>query len=109
MRKNNKCCESLKPLNMKLFLQPNLYENVVACIMRTKQLEIEREGTNRKKLDEWNTYLNNSYNNGQKCADILPQIKISLYFEKLPKVTNIALEEFCDHKFSIMNKCDEEQ
>jgi len=109
MEENNKCCENLTPLNMNLFSQSNTYRNVIGCIKRAKQLEFERERRNHQKLDEWITYVNNSYNDDNKVADISPQIKISRYFEKLPKVTNIALREFCNNDFVITNKEEEEE
>ena len=108
MEENKKICENLKPLNMKLFSQENKYKNVIGCIKRVKQLEFERERKNHQKLDEWITYVNNSYNDDNKVSDISPRIKLSRYFEKLPKVTNIALEEFMNHKFMILDNNEED-
>ena len=66
MTVQDKLC--IKPCNMHKFLNGNLYENIVMCIKRAKQIELERFEDITSKLSDWNNYVDNFNNSGAKNA-----------------------------------------
>lgn len=89
MTVQDKLC--IKPCNMHKFLNGNLYENIVMCIKRAKQIELERFEDITSKLSDWNNYVDNFSNSNVNFA---AQEEISLYFENLKKPELMAMEEF---------------
>ena len=76
---------------MRKFLNGNLYDNIIMCIKRAKQIELERFEDINNKLSDWNNYIDNFHNTN---VDFTAQKEISLYFENLKKPELIAMDEF---------------
>lgn len=77
----------------------NIYETV--CIMgkRANQIAAEMRHDLEKKLQEFAS-LNNSL---EEVSENREQIEISRYYEKLPKPTLIATQEYIDGKLYYRN------
>ena len=70
----------------------NIYESVVIIAKRANQISAEIKQDLSKKLQEFASY-NDSLD---EVFENREQIEISRYYEKLPKPTLIATEEFMD-------------
>ena len=70
----------------------NIYESVVIISKRANQISAEIKQDLSKKLHEFASY-NDSLD---EVFENREQIEISRYYEKLPKATLIATEEFMD-------------
>ena len=70
----------------------NIYESVVIISKRANQISAEIKQDLSKKLQEFASY-NDSLD---EVFENREQIEISRYYEKLPKPTLIATEEFLD-------------
>ncbi|MBO6296991.1 MAG: DNA-directed RNA polymerase subunit omega [Prevotella sp.] len=70
----------------------NIYESVVIISKRANQISAEIKQDLSKKLQEFASY-NDSLD---EVFENREQIEISRYYEKLPKATLIATEEFMD-------------
>ena len=70
----------------------NIYESVVIISKRANQISAEMKQDLSKKLQEFASY-NDSLD---EVFENREQIEISRYYEKLPKATLIATEEFMD-------------
>ena len=71
----------------------NIYESVAIISKRSNQIAVEIKQDLNKKLQEFASY-NDSL---EEVFENREQIEISRYYEKLPKPTLIATEEFLDH------------
>lgn len=72
----------------------NIYESVAIISKRANQISVEMKKEIKAKLDEFASYndsLDEVYENRE-------QIEISRYYEKLPKPTLIASQEFADNQ-----------
>ncbi len=72
----------------------NIYEALAIISKRANQLSVEMKEELNKKLEDFSSYsdtLDEVYENRE-------QIEISRYFEKLPKPTLIALQEWLDNE-----------
>lgn len=72
----------------------SIYEAIVIMGKRAEQINADIRGELRKKLDEFadnNASLEEVFENRE-------QIEISKHYEKLPKPTSIAIEEWMDDK-----------
>jgi DNA-directed RNA polymerase subunit K/omega len=74
----------------------NVYEAVVVIALRARQLstKVKEELTN--KLSDFASTVDNL----EEIFENREQIEISKFYERLPKPTNIALEEFTEKKIS---------
>ncbi len=72
---------------------PNIYESVAIIAKRANQISIEIKQELSKKLQEFASY-NDSL---EEVFENREQIEISRYYEKLPKPTLLATEEFVEN------------
>ena len=70
----------------------NIYESVAIIAKRANQISVEIKGDLSKKLAEFASY-NDSL---EEVFENREQIEISRYYEKLPKATLLATQEFVD-------------
>lgn len=68
----------------------NVYETVAIIAKRANQIGAEIKGDLSKKLAEFASYTDNL----EEVFENREQIEISRYYEKLPKATLIAIEEY---------------
>jgi DNA-directed RNA polymerase subunit K/omega len=72
----------------------NVYESLVVISKRANQISSELKEELNAKLSEFNTASDNL----EEIFENREQIEISKYYERLPKPTLIALNEFQDKK-----------
>jgi len=77
----------------------NLYESLVVIAKRANQISTQTKDELNSKLSEFTT----SSDNLEEVFENREQIEISKYYEKLPKPTLIATEEFLEHKVYFRN------
>lgn len=70
----------------------NIYESVAIIAKRSNQISVEIKQDLNKKLAEFASY-NDSL---EEVFENREQIEISRYYEKLPKPTLLAIEEFVE-------------
>ncbi|MDE5812242.1 MAG: DNA-directed RNA polymerase subunit omega [Muribaculaceae bacterium] len=74
----------------------NVYETVAIIAKRANQIAAEMKQDLEKKLQEFASINDNL----EEVSENREQIEISRYFEKLPKPTLIAAQEYADHKLN---------
>ena len=72
----------------------NVYETVCVIAKRANQIAAEMKDELQKKLQEFAPYNDNL----EEVRENREQIEISRYYERLPKPTLIATQEYIDHK-----------
>ena len=72
----------------------NVYETVWVIAKRANQIAAEVKDELQKKLQEFAPYNDNL----EEVSENREQIEISRYYERLPKPTLIATQEYIDHK-----------
>jgi DNA-directed RNA polymerase subunit K/omega len=72
----------------------NIYETVAIIGKRANQISVEIKNDLSKKLAEFASYSDNL----EEVFENREQIEISRYYEKLPKPTLLATEEFVDNQ-----------
>ena len=72
----------------------NVYETVAIISKRANQISVEMKQDLEKKLQEFASYNDNL----EEVFENREQIEISRYYEKLPKSTLIAAQEYEDGK-----------
>ena len=72
----------------------NVYESIAIMGKRANQISVEIKEELKKKLDEFSS----SSDNLEEVFENREQIEISRYYERLPKPTLIAAQEFLDDK-----------
>ena len=77
----------------------NVYETVCIIAKRANQIADEMKHDLEKKLQE---FASLNYNL-EEISENREQIEISRYYEKLPKPTLIAAQEYVDHKLFFRN------
>ena len=77
----------------------NIYESLVIASTRSNQIALELKDELRQKLDEFASYSDNL----EEIFENREQIEISRFYERLPKPTLIALQEFLEDKISFRN------
>lgn len=77
----------------------NIYETVSIISKRANQIAAEMKEEMEKKLQEFATLNDNL----EEITENREQIEISRYYEKLPKPTLIATQEFIDGKLAYRN------
>jgi DNA-directed RNA polymerase subunit K/omega len=70
----------------------NLYESVVVISKRARQIAINMKEELNNKLAEFATTVDNL----EEVFENREQIEISKFYERMPKPTNIATDEFLD-------------
>ncbi len=77
----------------------NIYETVAIISKRANQIAAEMKADLEKKLQEFATLNDNL----EEISENREQIEISRYYEKLPKPTLIATQEYEDGKLAFRN------
>jgi DNA-directed RNA polymerase subunit K/omega len=72
----------------------NVYESLVVIAKRANQISAEMKEELNAKLADFKT----SSDNLEEVFENREQIEISKHYERLPKPTLIAIEEFLEHK-----------
>ncbi len=72
----------------------NVYETVAIIGKRANQIAVEMKNELSKKLQEFASYTDNL----EEVFENREQIEISRYYEKLPKPTLIATQEYMEGK-----------
>ena len=72
----------------------NIYETAVIVAKRANQISVEIKQELNRKLEEFSSYTDNL----EEVFENREQIEISRFYEKLPKPTLIALQEFTDNE-----------
>ena len=70
----------------------NIYQSVMIVARRANQISVELKQELNRKLEEFAYYTDNL----EEVFENREQIEISKYYERLPKPTLIATEEFLD-------------
>jgi len=72
----------------------NIYETVMICAKRANQIGVEMKHELNQKLEEFASYTDNL----EEVFENREQIEISKFYERLPKPSLIALQEYEDEK-----------
>jgi DNA-directed RNA polymerase subunit K/omega len=72
----------------------NIYETVEIIARRANQISVELKEELSKKLEEFASYTDNL----EEVFENREQIEISRFYERLPKPTLIALQEYIEDK-----------
>ena len=83
----------------------NVYETVAIIGKRANQIAVEMKNDLSKKLQEFASYNDNL----EEVFENREQIEISRYYEKLPKPTLIAAQEYEDGKVYYRNPAKEKE
>ena len=81
----------------------NIYETVAIIGKRANQISVEMKNELSKKLQEFASYNDNL----EEVFENREQIEISRFYEKLPKPTLIATQEFIEDKVYYRNPAKE--
>ena len=81
----------------------NIYESVAIIGKRANQISVEMKNELSKKLQEFASYNDNL----EEVFENREQIEISRFYEKLPKPTLIATQEFMEDKIYYRNPAKE--
>ncbi|MDH6341518.1 DNA-directed RNA polymerase subunit K/omega [Parabacteroides sp. PFB2-12] len=81
----------------------NIYETVKIIAKRANQISVEMKSDLEKKLQEFASYNDNL----EEVFENREQIEISRYYEKLPKSTLIATQEYLEGKVYFKNPAKE--
>lgn len=77
----------------------NIYETTMIIAKRANQIDVEMKHDLEKKLQEFASYNDNL----EEVFENREQIEISRYYEKLPKSTLIAAQEYEEGKVYFKN------
>jgi DNA-directed RNA polymerase subunit K/omega len=77
----------------------NIYESVVIVSKRANQISVEMKQELNRKLEEFAYYTDNL----EEVFENREQIEISKFYERLPKASLIALQEFIDTEIYYRN------
>ena len=83
----------------------NVYETVAIIGKRSNQIAAEMKSDLSKKLQEFASYSDNL----EEVFENREQIEISRYYEKLPKATLIATQEYLEEKVYFRNPAKEKE
>ncbi|MFN5183282.1 MAG: DNA-directed RNA polymerase subunit omega [Bacteroidota bacterium] len=77
----------------------NVYEAIAVVCRRANQVSVEMKEELQNKLQEFASHTDNL----EEIFENREQIEISKIYEKLPKPTSIALQEYLDDKIYFRN------
>ncbi len=77
----------------------NVYEAIAVVSRRANQVSLELKEELQNKLQEFASHTDNL----EEIFENREQIEISKFYEKLPKPTSIALQEYLDDKIYFRN------
>ena len=83
----------------------NIYETVCVVSKRANQIAVEMKKDLEKKLQEFASMNDNL----EEISENREQIEISRYYEKLPKPTLIATQEYMEDKVYYRNPAKEKE
>lgn len=83
----------------------NVYETVCIISKRANQISVEMKHELEKKLQEFAS-MNDTL---EEVSENREQIEISRYYEKLPKATLIAAQEYAEGKVAFRNPAKEKE
>ena len=83
----------------------NLYRSVVVISKRARQISVNLKEELNNKLAEFATTVDNL----EEVFENREQIEISKYYEKLPKPSLVAVQEFLEDKIYYRNPAKEQQ
>ena len=83
----------------------NIYESVAIMGKRANQISVEMKDELKAKLEEFSSTTDNL----EEMFENREQIEISRYYERLPKPTLIAAQEFEDGKIYFRNPAKEKE
>lgn len=83
----------------------NVYESVAIISKRANQISVKIKEELNSKLAEFATTVDNL----EEVFENREQIEISKYYERLPKPTNLAVEEFLEGKVMFRMPAEEEE
>jgi len=83
----------------------NIYETIAIMGKRANQISAEIKNDLAKKLSEFASYNDNL----EEVFENREQIEISRYYEKLPKPTLMAIQEYMDGKIYYRNPAKEKE
>ena len=82
----------------------NVYESIVVISKRARQIAVNVKEELNSKLAEFASTVDNL----EEIFENREQIEISKFYERLPKSTNVAIEEFVEDKVTYRNREAEE-
>lgn len=82
----------------------NVYMSVAVISKRANQISVKLKEELNSKLAEFATTVDNL----EEVFENREQIEISKYYERMPKPTSLAIEEFLDEKVYLRNPEEEE-
>ncbi|KAA9327345.1 DNA-directed RNA polymerase subunit omega [Adhaeribacter soli] len=83
----------------------NVYESIAIISKRANQISVKLKEELNSKLAEFATTVDNL----EEVFENREQIEISKYYERLPKPTNLAVEEFVEGKVFFRMPDEEEE
>lgn len=78
----------------------NVYETIAIIGKRANQISVEIKDELKRKLEEFST---NNVDNLEEVFENREQIEISKYYERLPKPTLLATQEYIEDKTYFRN------
>jgi len=107
MEEKKKVINTTVTRNTALFseMTGNIYETVAIISKRANQIAAAMKEDLEKKLKEFATMNDNL----EEISENREQIEISKYYEKLPKPTLIATQEYLDDKLAYRNLAKEKE
>jgi len=72
----------------------NIYESIVIVAKRANQISVEMKQELNRKLEDFSSYTDNL----EEVFENREQIEISRFYEKLPKPSLVALQEFLNNE-----------
>ncbi len=78
----------------------NVYESVFVISQRARQISSKTKEELQSKLSEFASTIDNL----EEVFENREQIEISKYYERLPKPTSVAIEEFMEGKVNYRDK-----
>ena len=72
----------------------NIYETVVIVAKRANQISVEMKQELNRKLEDFSSYTDNL----EEVFENREQIELSRFYEKMPKASLVALQEFIDNE-----------
>lgn len=76
----------------------NIYETVAILAKRANQIAVEMKQEINKKIEE---YATSNDSNSEETFINKEQIEVAKFYERLPKPTLIAIDEFCTIRYII--------
>jgi DNA-directed RNA polymerase subunit K/omega len=92
---------SLVTRDMRQIVTPtgNIYESLIIIAQRAKEIAVKTKDELANKLHDFSSPIDNL----EEVFENREQIEISRFYERMPKPTTIATEEFLDGKLSWKN------